>query len=95
MTIPRGTISASMAERGRPDLWANETETAALCGMSYEIYSKKIKQMEAAGFPRKTELNGKRFIPFIEQWWRDHVSATIFEPRDVGEDERGKENFDA
>ena len=92
MSKPRGLISESLAARGRPELWANETETAALCGMSYDVFSEKISDMERLGFPQKSEWNGKRFIPLIEQFWREQSVRPILQPSNV-DSERQKENW--
>lgn len=70
MTKPRAVVSASLAERGRPEMWANEQEAAALSGMKPETFASKVKQLEALGFPLKSAWNTKRFIPAIIDFWR-------------------------
>jgi hypothetical protein len=68
MTVSRGKIEKSLAERGRPAMWANEQEAAVLSGVSYDIFRTKVAEWEAKGFPPRSALNGKRFIPAIEHF---------------------------
>jgi hypothetical protein len=76
MTKPRALVSASLAERGRPEMWANEAESAALSGLSSDDFRTKRQALEAKGFPRVNPLNGQRFIPAIIDFWRrDHESG--------------------
>jgi hypothetical protein len=69
MTAPRGKIEASLAERGRPTMWANEQEAAVLSGVAYATFRRKLAGWEARGFPRVNQENGKRSIPGILAFW--------------------------
>lgn len=94
MTAPRAKISASLADRGRPEMWANEGESAVLSGYSPEKFRAALPALEKAGFPRVTSWNGLRFIPAIEDFWRRQVDEGVLkEPEST--DQRHLENFDA
>lgn len=75
MTAPRGKVEASLAERGRPAMWANEQEAMALSG--YPIDGVKFRgalpALEAEGFPRINPRNGLRFIPAIVDYWARQI----------------------
>lgn len=77
MTAPRARIEASLAERGRPAMWANEQESAVLSGYPAdgEKYRAALADLETAGFPRKAPFNGLRFIPAIVEFWRRQVDS--------------------
>ena len=76
MTKPRALVMASLAERGRPEMWANEAESAALSGLGAEEFRGMRQSLEAKGFPRINPTNGLRFIPAIIDFWRrDHESG--------------------
>jgi hypothetical protein len=79
VTLPRAKISASLADRGRPEMWANEQESAALSGMDQDKYYAVLLKLEAAGFPKRSHWNSKRFIPFIEDFWRREVDPARFD----------------
>lgn len=75
MTAPRSKIEASLAERGRPAMWANEQETATLSGYSPASFKPALPKLEEAGFPQVNPRNGLRFIPAIIDFWRREVDA--------------------
>jgi hypothetical protein len=94
MTRPRADISASLAERGLAEWWANQAETAALCGLSTQEFVKKLPELEARGFPPVVPANGKRFIPHIRRFWEAEASARLpADPAAVQDEERAKENL--
>lgn len=70
MTKPRAVVSASLAERGRPEQWANEQEAAALSGLSPDAFADQVPELESAGFPHISPRTGKRFIEAIIDFWR-------------------------
>lgn len=89
MSAPRAKIAASLAERGRPELWANEQEAAVLSGMAYESFRLVVLELERRGFPRQNPNNGKRWIDDIIRFWAgDRASrplpATETPPQDGG-----------
>lgn len=69
MSTRRGEIEQSLAIRGRPVLWANEQEAAALSGVGYDRFRRRIKEWEERGFPKANLENGKRSIPAILAFW--------------------------
>lgn len=71
MTAPRAKIEASLAERGRPAMWANEQEAAVLAGYGADgvDFRAAVKDLEARGFPPINPSNNKRFIPAIEAFY--------------------------
>lgn len=98
MTAARNKVEASLAERGRPALWANEAEAAFLSGFSPEAFRLKVKELEAAGFPQVSRWNGKRFIPAIVNFWACQVDSTVQPKPVLVEDEKDGqevENFGA
>jgi hypothetical protein len=93
VTAPRGKIEASLAERGRPAMWANEQEAAVLSGYSPERFRAALTELEKAGFPQVNTWNSLRFIPAIEDFWRRQLDA-IVPPVPLSEaDERNLEDF--
>lgn len=96
MTAQRAKIEASLAERGRPVDWANEQETAALCGVPYDKYRKNLADMEARGFPKVFAFNGLRFIPFIKAYLLRELDAAQKAPAESpAADETHLETFGA
>jgi hypothetical protein len=94
MTRRRADVSASLAERGRPENWATEDEAAALSGMSRDRFNALLLKLHAAGFPQRTPWNGKRWIPAIlDFWWCQHQSGPSKTAHEVDDEERAKENF--
>lgn len=81
MTKARAVISASLAERGRPEMWANEAESAALSGVGAEEFRGMREDLEAKGFPRVNPTNGMRFIPAIIDFWRREQETEIGPPK--------------
>lgn len=69
MSAPRAKVLSSLAAAGRPQMWANEQESAALSGLPIEDYRARIAELEACGFPPVNRLNGKRPIPAILAFW--------------------------
>lgn len=95
MTVPRGKIEASLAERGRPAMWANEQESAVLSGLSPRRFGEIIAELESRGFPQKNPDNGLRPIPAILAFWKlpanlSGLPAAILEPE---RSERDLENW--
>lgn len=94
MTARRANIAASLAARGRPELWANEQESAVLSGMSPEQFAKKVEALEVAGFPKPNSWNDKRFIPHIVGFWDrggaipEHANGNEVENDDIADKER-------
>jgi hypothetical protein len=96
MTAPRGKVEASLAERGRPAMWANEQEAAVLSGYSPEAFRSALAGLERVGFPQINTLNGKRFIPAIINFWACQIdSAMPPVPKSEDQDQDGPqvENF--
>jgi hypothetical protein len=75
MTAPRSKIESSLAERGRPAMWANEQESAVLSGYSVEGFREALPALEKAGFPRKSPWNGLRHIPSILHFWAGQIDS--------------------
>lgn len=97
MTKPRGVVSASLAERGRPEDWADDSETACLCGMCVVTFYGKVEALEAIGFPRASSWNGKRYIPAIREFWaREHQRSPLqkHKPQGQHQDEESLETWD-
>lgn len=69
MTAPRRKIEASLAERGRPAMWANEQEAAALSGVGVQTFRQKVSAWERRGFPPINPENGRRSIPAVLAFW--------------------------
>lgn len=93
MTRPRATVSASLSLRGRAENWANEEEAAALSGLSVDAFGVKLPALEAAGFPKRSPWNGKRFIPHILAFFdREHENVPAVATPDV-DSERALERF--
>lgn len=95
MTKPRAAISASLAERGLEEWWANEAEAANRCGMTPETFKLRLPELERLGFPKVQPMNGKWFIPDIRAFWTRQQAATQLQrPQTSFEDtERQKENW--
>lgn len=82
MTAARARVLERLAERGRPQMWANEHESAVLSGLSADTFRQKLRDLELRGFPKANPLNGKRSIPAILAFWKlavDDAPATIDE----------------
>jgi hypothetical protein len=96
VTAPRGKIEASLAERGRPAMWATENEAAVLSGVGVETFRSKVKGWEKRGFPQINPENGRRPIPGILAFWRlpSNHSAAITRAVENDDDEDGKITFD-
>ncbi len=77
MTVSRGKIGKSLAERGRPAMWANEQEAAVLSGMSPDRFRKAAPILEASGFPKIEPENGLRFIPGILRFWAARAGEPV------------------
>jgi hypothetical protein len=92
VTAPRSKVSASLAERGRPEMWANEQEAACLSGLESDKYYSLLPRLEAAGFPRKSSWNNKRFVPAIVDFWARQIDGAISEVT-KSEPEPQKGNF--
>jgi hypothetical protein len=75
VTAPRAKIEASLAERGRPAMWANEGEAAVLSGYSPERFRGALPALEKAGFPQVDDLNGLRYIPAILNFWSRRIDT--------------------
>jgi hypothetical protein len=69
MTVRKREIEKSLAERGRPAMWANEQEAAVLSGVTGDAFRRKVKEWERRGFPPVNRENGKRPIPGILAFW--------------------------
>lgn len=94
MTAPRGKVSASLAARGRPAMWANEAESAVLSGVGVEIFRTKVKAWESKGFPQINSENGKRSIPAILAFWRlPQNHSPILTTMEAADDETAKEQW--
>lgn len=85
MTARKADIAVSLAGRGRPELWANELETAVLSGMSQDQFAKKIEALEALGFPKRNPFNDKRFIPHIIAFWERVPVADLNDDESEGQ----------
>ena len=70
MARARALVATALAERGRPQMWANEQEAAELSGMSAGRFRQKVREFEKRGFPRVNPDNGKRSIPAILAFWK-------------------------
>lgn len=75
MTRRRADIATSLAERGRPEMWANEAEAASLCGLSPNEFKAKLPDLERQGFPPQHPVNGKRYIPHILAFFDNAANA--------------------
>ena len=88
MTRKRAEIVASLADRGRPELWANEDEAAVLSGMDVKRFRAHLTLLEGAGFPRPSAWNGLRFIPAIIAFWhKENGLDSLLEPAPGGNHE--------
>lgn len=76
-------VAESLADRGRPAMWANEMQAAELSGVSRRVFRAKVAAWEKRGFPQKNPENGKRSIPAILAFWRlpsnDHGTSAANE----------------
>lgn len=79
MTVPRAKIEASLAERGRPAMWANEQESAVHSGYPADgvKFRTDLPKLEKLGFPKIMPWNGLRFIPAIDEFWRRQLDAVM------------------
>jgi hypothetical protein len=93
MTAPRAKVSASLADRGRPEMWVNEQESAVLSGMEIDKYYASLPRLEASGFPKKNPWNNKRFVPTIIDFWKREVDAARFEVPKSAQEEEQRGNF--
>jgi hypothetical protein len=92
MTVPsRAKIIASLAEAGRPLMWADENQAAVLSGFSPERFRREVRGLELRGFPPINSLNGKRSIPAILAFWKLPANDTAAGP---APDDRTVENWD-
>jgi hypothetical protein len=91
MTAPRGKVSASLAERGRPAMWANEAEAAVLSGYAVEKFRQALPDLTKLGFPQVSRLNGKRFIPAILNFWACQVDSALVPVPESAEEPDGPE----
>lgn len=89
-TASRAKIEASLAERGRPLVWANEQESAVMSGFPADgaKFREALPEMEKEGFPRIDPRNNKRFVPAILNYWAkrvDVLAAAVPEsaPKDI------------
>jgi len=55
----------SLADSGQMLFWANERQTAELCGLNAKEFARRRPELEEAGLPLPSSLNGKRFIPSV------------------------------
>lgn len=97
MTARRKDIEQSLAQRGRPALWANEQEAAVLSGVPLDRFRCKVRQWEGCGFPKVNSENGKRSIPAILAFWNVSgngftASTTAYEHSEINDDD-GQENW--
>lgn len=76
MSPSKGEIEKSLTARGRPAMWANEQETAVLSGLSPSNFNVQVRKLEEMGFPKKSPLTNKRYIPAIEQFWDRQCGVT-------------------
>jgi hypothetical protein len=98
MRLRLGQVEGSLAARGRPLMWANEQEAAALSGVALDAFRKKIKRWEDAGFPKVNPENDKRSIPAILAFWNiahNYLPLTTETVSPLMDDDDGQENFSA
>ncbi len=100
MTISRLKIESSLAQRGRPAMWANEQEAAVLSGVGIETYRRKVAEWDKRGFPRTKAENGRRSIPAILAFWglpQNHTAGLGMTTPDISptddDFEDGQENW--
>ena len=94
MTAARAKVSSSLADRGRPEMWANEQESAELSGMSPNRFKTVLPALTKRGFPPINPINGKRPIPAILAFWGLRANDPAIPPEPVETSEREKENWD-
>lgn len=77
MTAPRSKVAASLAERGRPEMWANEQEACSLSGYPLDgvKFRAELPDLEKEGFPQVNRRNGRRFVPAIIDYWAKQLDA--------------------
>lgn len=75
------------------ELWADESESARLSGMTEDKFVKHIKLLEAEGFPKKSTWNAKRYRPAIIAFWhkQNGLDALLESP---GAAQHGEDGFD-
>jgi hypothetical protein len=96
MSARWGKIAQSLAERGRPLMWANEQEAAVLSGVGFDSFRRKVGTWERRGFPKANLENGKRSIPAILAFWglpQNHSSPIVTMSTSEGDDEDGQEHW--
>ena len=97
MTTRRSKIEASLADRGRPAMWANEQEAAALSGVGVQTFRQKAASWESIGFPHVNPENGRRSIPAILAFWglpQGNADVIVTHtPTADDADSEGKENW--
>lgn len=95
MTRARAQIAQSLAERGRPELWADDEESALLSGMTMERFRAHLTLLENEGFPKPSPWNGKRFIPAIVAFWHKEngLDALIGAASAGNHDEDGRDKW--
>lgn len=69
MSVSRKTVMRSLAERGIPEVWANQSESAALSRMSVENFRGWLQTDDARGFPPADPANGCRLVNHIMDFW--------------------------
>jgi hypothetical protein len=96
MSARLGKIERSLADRGRPVMWANEQEAALLSGVGPDKFRLKIRAWEQRGFPKVNSENGKRSIPAILVFWGlplNHLTPMSMLETSEADDEDGQENW--
>jgi hypothetical protein len=98
MRARKGKIEQSLAQRGRPAVWANEQEAAVLSGVAMDRFRSRVRTWEVRGFPKVNSENGKRSIPAILAFWnisQNHLGVeAVADAHDTGEED-GQENWNA
>lgn len=69
MTARRSEISASLADRGRPENWATEAEAAVLSGVGPEVFAAELPELIRQGFPKPSGWTGKWWTSSIREFW--------------------------
>jgi hypothetical protein len=87
----RSEVSHSLAQRGRPAMWANEQEAAVLSGVSCDRFRILVRDWELNGFPKVNQQNGKRSIPAILAYWNFPVGPGLYENN--RDDDDGEERW--
>lgn len=96
MSARKAEILQTLAERGRPLLWANAQDAAALSGVGDDAFRNRVKTWEARGFPKVNPENGKRSIPAILAFWgmpQNHLGAGMPREMPLMDDSDGQETW--